>query len=62
MFFILSLSPGYKIQEKRICQYMRIERKEKNIMAGFPRFESIERYNSMTDTRSEFRIMHRGQV
>jgi putative transposase len=37
-------------------------KKGKNIKAGFPRFKSIDRYNSMTYTQSGFRIMDNGHV
>jgi transposase len=44
--------------------YRRIKERNngKNIKAGFPRFKSRDRYNSITYTQSGFRIMHNGHV
>ncbi len=38
------------------------KRKGKNIRAGFPRFKSPDRYNSITYTQSGFKIMDNGHV
>ncbi|EQD62289.1 transposase, IS605 OrfB family, partial [mine drainage metagenome] len=38
------------------------KRKGKNIKAGFPRFKSKDRYNSITYTQSGFRILDSGHI